>query len=103
MPTYPSSASEVVDPEMEVERGSSSSSRHHSKKPPKGILKNSNPNASYLKSSSHSRHGVGKTSGLNKRIEDLIEYERPRASPPQTSGRHVCTDDDEEEQVSNSF
>jgi len=74
MPTYPSSASEVVDPEMEVERGSSSSSRHHSKKPPKGILKNSNPNATYLKSSSHSRHG-GKTSGLNKRIEDLIEYE----------------------------
>jgi hypothetical protein len=84
MPTYPSSVSEVEQPETEVSSGRSS------KRPPKGILKNANPNASYHKhGSSSSRH---KMSGMNKRIEDLIEYERPRSSPPQ---RHVCDDGDD--------
>ena len=76
MPTYPASVPEVEHPDNQK-----------NKKPPKGILKNSNPNASYHKSSSK-----GKGSGMNKRIEDLIEYERPRSSPPQ---RHVCDEEDD--------
>ena len=49
--------------------------RSSSKKQPKGILKNSNPNASY-----HEEGSLKSNSGRNKRVEELMEYERPKTS-----------------------
>ena len=49
------------------------------KQQPKGILKNSNPNASYKE------EGNVKT-GRNKRLDELVEYERPKTSPPSNHG-----------------
>ena len=49
--------------------------RSSSKKQPKGILKNSNPNATY-----HEEGSLKSNSGRNKRVEELMEYERPKTS-----------------------
>ena len=50
--------------------------RSSSKKQPKGILKNSNPHATY--------HEDERKHGRNKRVDELLEYERPKTS--QSSG-----------------
>ena len=56
--------------------------RSSSKKQPKGILKNSNPHATYLHDEGHQ----SLKSGRNKRVEELVEMERPKGS--QSSGQH---------------
>ena len=49
------------------------------KQQPKGILKNSNPNATY--------HEEPNTkSGRNKRVDELVEYDRPKSSQTSSNG-----------------